>query len=61
MKTWKGLSPLAREALTIIWDCETDLGRKLSAAERRDLLKDNTPWHTDVVAAVVDELKTGNN
>lgn len=43
-------------ARALIAKCETDLGRTLSGGERRDLLKDNTTWDSEFVAAVVAEL-----
>jgi hypothetical protein len=36
------------EASRIIRNAEYSLARRLSAGERRDLIKDNTPWPSDV-------------
>lgn len=46
------------EAYGIIKRAEADLKYKLTKGERRDLLKDNTTWHSDIIADVVDEIET---
>lgn len=44
-------------AAHLIERCEADLGYTLSAGQRRDLLKDNTPWDDEFIAACVEWLK----
>lgn len=45
-------------ARRIIGHAESSLGRVLTDGERRDLLKDNTQWRSDTVAALVDALRS---
>lgn len=45
-----------RSAIQRIKEAEFDLGYKLSEGQCRDLLMDNTPWDSDVIAAVVSQL-----
>jgi hypothetical protein len=42
-----------RLAGDLITKCEADLNRRLSDGECRDLLKDNTAWDSDFIAALV--------
>lgn len=43
-------------ARAIIDNCETDLRRKLSLGELRELLSDNTKWKRDTIRQIVDQL-----
>lgn len=43
-------------AIAIITNCQKDLKRELSDGERRDLLKDNTYWTSEVIHEVVETL-----
>lgn len=44
-------------AAVLIERCEADLKRTLSRGECRDLLKDNTSWDSEFVAACVEHLR----
>lgn len=46
-------------ARRLIFSCEEDLGRKLTMGERRDLLKDNTNWDSDIIHDVVKMIAQG--
>jgi hypothetical protein len=43
-------------ARQLIARCESDLRRRLSDGEKRDLLADNTEWSLPLIAAVVAEI-----
>jgi hypothetical protein len=45
-----------KRAISIVNDCERDLKRRLSNGERRDLLKDNTPWPSDLITMFVERM-----
>lgn len=40
-------------ATRLIVAAQRDIGRTLTGGERRDLLKDNTPWTPATIAAIV--------
>lgn len=45
------------KARDLIARCQASLKRELSDGERRDLLRDNTEWEVELVAAIVAELR----
>lgn len=47
-----------QQAWALIVACQIDLGYKLTDGQRRDLLKDNCPWPSDVCDAIVAHVAT---
>lgn len=52
---------MLQQARQIITKCEAAFGRTLSDGERRDLLKDNTEWHSSVCDQIVEQMRVSSS